>query len=36
MVGAIETAVAQDRDASALQRALYEFGGVLGLTMGER
>jgi cysteinyl-tRNA synthetase len=36
MVGAIETAVAQDRDASALPRALYEFGGVLGLTMGER
>ena len=36
MAAAIETAVAQDHDATALQRALYEFGGVLGLTMGER
>jgi cysteinyl-tRNA synthetase len=36
MAQAIETAVVQDRDPSAIQRALYEFGGVLGLTMGER
>ena len=36
MAQTIETAVAQDRDPSAIQRALYEFGGVLGLTMGER
>src|SRR5581483_5898424 len=35
MAGAIEQAHAEGRDAEALQRDLREFGGVLGLHLGE-